>query len=197
MAEAPAAVVRGSPSIEQLVRNDLAFVIAQAIDTAALIGDGASNNPTGITQTSGITSVTFGGTPTWGKILEFSTELMTDHALMGSLGWIAEPKAVKTMRSTEKVAGHPEYIMNGVNELAGYPLLQTTTLPNVGNESTIVFGNWSDLLIGYWSAVDILVNPYHSDVYSKGGVKINALQDCDIAVRHPESFVVATDLATT
>ena len=56
----------------------------------------------------------------------------------------------------------------------------------------VIYGNWSDLLVGYWSSVDVLVNPFHADVYSKGSVKINALQDVDIAVRHPESFVIST-----
>lgn len=187
-------ILNASPDIENLVRNDLSQVIAQAIDYAALTADGTGNQPTGITSQSGINTVTFGGAPTWAKILEFESSLSTDSALMGSLGWAAEPLAVKKLKSTEKVSGHPEYLMSGNNELAGYPLARSLALPVATNDSTIIFGNWADLLIGYWSGIDILVNPYHSDVYSKGGVRINALQDCDVAVRHPESFAVATDL---
>ena len=93
-------------------------------------------------------------------------------------------------------------IMAEPGSLAGYALRQSTHVPNNGskgtgsNLSTIIFGNWADLLIGYWSAVDILVNPYHTDVYSKGGVRINALQDVDIQVRHAESFAATTDVIT-
>ena len=50
---------------------------------------------------------------------------------------------------------------------------------------------WSELVIGYWSAVDILANPYHSDVASKGGVLLHAFLDADVAVRHPEAFAYA------
>lgn len=189
-------ILNASPDVESLVRNDIAAQVARAIDRAALVADGTGNQPTGITNQSGISSISFGGAPTWAKLLEFETELSTDSALMGSLGWVAEPLAIKKMRSTEKVAGHPEYLMSSNSELAGYPLARSLALPVNTDDSTIIFGNWNDLLIGYWSGIDILVNPYHKDVYSKGGVRINALQDCDVAIRHPESFVVATDLST-
>ena len=190
-------IINASPDIENLVRNDIAQQVALAIDYAALTADGTDNRPVGITSQTGVNTVSFDGAPSWAKLLEFEAALSTDSALSGSLGWIAEPNTVKTLKSTEKVVGHPEYLMGSNNELAGYPLARSLALPVNEGDATIIFGNWNDLLIGYWSAIDILVNPYHKDVYSKGGVRINALQDCDVAVRHPESFVVATDLATS
>ena len=55
-------------------------------------------------------------------------------------------------------------------------------------------GNWNDLLIGMWGALDILVDPY---TYSKsGGLLVRALQDVDIAVRHAESFAAMLDALT-
>lgn len=193
-------LINAVPSVEQLVRSDLANVLATAIDHAAINADGTGNTPNGILNTSGINSVTFGGAPSWDKVLEFISLVGADNALMGSLGWLTNPHAVKTLRSTVKVASTDSVmLMESAADLAGYPLRQSTNVPGDPTssplvDSTVIFGNWSDLLIGYWSSVDILVNPYHSDVYSKGGVKINALQDCDIAVRHPESFAAATDM---
>ena len=50
----------------------------------------------------------------------------------------------------------------------------------------IWFGNWSDCIIGYWSSLDLLVDPYtHS---SSGTIRITALQDVDVAFRHAASF---------
>lgn len=199
-------LINAVPSVEQLVRRDLANVLATAIDNAAINADGTSNTPTGILNTSGIGAVamgTDGAVPTWDKTLDVIAALATDNALMGSLGWLTNPDAVKKMRGTVRVAStDSQFLMNSPTELAGYALAQSTQVPNDGTKgtgtalSTLIFGNWSDLLIGYWSAVDILVNPYHTDVYSKGGVKINALQDCDIAVRHAESFAAITDMVT-
>jgi hypothetical protein len=62
---------------------------------------------------------------------------------------------------------------------------------------TLIFADWSSLLVGYWSGVDVLVNPYADSVYSKGGVLINAFQDVDVAVRHAESFCASTDMDLT
>lgn len=62
------------------------------------------------------------------------------------------------------------------------------------NLSAAFFGNWADLIMGLWSAVDILVDPYSNG--TSGAVRIIALQDLDIAVRHPESFAMFGDIIT-
>jgi len=200
-------ILNAVPSIEQLIRSDLARVIATGIDDKAINGDGTGNTPTGILNVSGIATTshgTNGGAPTWDNVLNIINELAVDEALMGSLGWLTNSSVVKALRSTVKVGStDSRMLMEDPGSLAGYGLRQSSHSPSNGTKgtgtdlSTLIFGNWSDLLIGYWSAVDILVNPYHTDVYSKGGVKINALQDVDISVRHPESFSVATDIVTS
>ena len=53
------------------------------------------------------------------------------------------------------------------------------------------YGEWASLYLGYWSGVDIMLNPYHADVASKGGALIHAFLDCDVLVRHPEGFTWA------
>jgi hypothetical protein len=51
-------------------------------------------------------------------------------------------------------------------------------------------------MIGSWSGIDILVNPYLDTYYQKGRVAIRAMKDVDVQVRHPESFAFANDLTT-
>jgi HK97 family phage major capsid protein len=189
------------PSVERLIRRDLARVIAEEIDKQALIGDGTSNKPTGITNTSGINSISFGGDPTWAKVLEFITALQVDKALAGGLNWVSNPYAVKKMRSTLKESGDAGagYIMESAAALAGYPLYQSNNLAGDPNSSPavsgeLIFGNFEDLLIGYWGGVDIVPNPYETNVYKKGGVYVLALQDYDVDVRHAVSFAYASDM---
>ena len=55
--------------------------------------------------------------------------------------------------------------------------------------NALIYGEWSILYLGYWSGIDLLVNPYHADVASKGGVLLHAFLDADVVVRHPEGFV--------
>src|SRR5262245_32645241 len=50
-------LINAVPSIENIVRNDLAAVIANAIDYAALFGNGNSNVPSGVVDQSGVNEV--------------------------------------------------------------------------------------------------------------------------------------------
>jgi hypothetical protein len=49
-----------------------------------------------------------------------------------------------------------------------------------------VFANFSDIMIGFWSGLDIMVDPYTGS--ASGTVRVVAMQDYDVAIRHPESI---------
>jgi hypothetical protein len=93
--------------------------------------------------------------------------------------------------------------MEGSDELAGYVYASTTLVPSnltkgTGtNLSALIFGSWSELLIGIWGGdgVDLLVNPFDSTAYPKGNVRVRAMITCDIEVRHAQSFAAITDCA--
>ena len=95
-------------------------------------------------------------------------------------------------------ATEPErFRLNPLHQMLGLNIPSALTKGTGTNLSAILYGNWADLVIGYWSSVDIVPSPYHSDVASKGGALIHAFLDADIAVRHPESFVVVKDVVTS
>lgn len=193
-------LLNSSPSIEQIVRNDLASVIANAIDAKAMLGDGTGNTPTGIVNVNGVGTVDLSSGATWAKILEFVADVQTADALVGSLGWALNAHAVKKLRSTVKQSGEPEgFLMEAPNALAGYSAAVTSALPgdpaaSPATPATLIFGDWSSLLIGYWSGIDLLVNPYETTAYAKGRVLVRAMRDVDVQVRHAESFAFADDL---
>jgi HK97 family phage major capsid protein len=196
-----------SPSIEQIVRNDLAAIIANAIDQKAIDGDGTGNTPTGILSQAGIGSValgTNGGAPTWQSVLDLIAALELTNA--EGQAFLTNPKAVKKQRATLKTTADTSsnFIQTEPNALAGYPLASTNAVPSnltkgtsVGVCSALIFGNFSDLLIGYWSGVDILLNPYETTAYAKGRVIVRAMRDLDVQVRHAESFAAIKDMTTT
>lgn len=191
-------LINAVPSIENIVRRDLASVIANAIDLQAMIGDGTGNKPTGIIHASGVVEKTL-TTPSWAEVLAFISSIQGADADIGSMGWAMTPGAVAKLRGTNKVASEPEhdFIMIEPGNLGGYPVASTTALPTAGTplKTTVLFGVWSQLLIGYWSATDVLVNPYETTAYAKGRVLIRAMRDCDVAVRHGAAFAFAEDLA--
>lgn len=192
-------LLNASPSIEQIVRNDLAAIIARAIDSKAMTGDGTGNTPIGITNTAGVTEITTGGgLLSWEEMLGFIADVEASDALQGSLGWALNAYAVKKLRATPKVADGETFLMDEPGELAGFLAVVTNALAGNPNGTptpgTAIFGDWSSLLIGYWSGVDILLNPYETTAYAKGRVLVRAMRDVDVAVRHPESFAFAGDI---
>jgi len=198
-------MLQTNPGIENIIRSDIAAQMALGIDSAILNGDGVKK-PTGILQNANVQSIvmgTNGAALDWAKILDIIAGVDDDNALLGNLGFMTTKDVVKKLRNTVKVtATDSTMIMETINALAGFNLVSTKQVPNTGTKGTgtdlssLVFGNWSDLVVGYWSAVDILVNPYHTSVYDKGGVMVNAFLDVDTVLRRDESFVKVTDILT-
>ena len=60
------------------------------------------------------------------------------------------------------------------------------------NLSSIIYGNWNDLIIGEWGVLEILANPFGAG-YNSGAVDIRAMQTIDLNVRHGASFSACTD----
>jgi HK97 family phage major capsid protein len=188
-------LMQSSPDIEALIRDDFAKLLAEALDRVAING-GGSNEPDGILQTAGVDGATTFATPSWSKVLELIEKVESGDA--EGMAFATNPKVVRLLRSTLRAAStDSRMIMESPNELAGYPLASTTLVPSdLGspNRSAIIFGNWADQLIGFWSELDILVNPYEATAYSKGNVQVRAMMTCDVALRHTQSFAFADDV---
>jgi HK97 family phage major capsid protein len=177
---------QSSPDIEAIVRDDLAQVLARAVDSAALVGPaGSAIEPCGIINNPAVPPVA-GAAPTYDLMVDITTSPANLNALMGSLGWCA----------SFAVRGELLKIMDGYNRPygldvlgQGYPFaftnLATAAAPNA---KPLLFGNWNDLIISFWSEIDLLVNPYSDSAFSAGNVQLRGAMTLDIALRHGESF---------
>jgi HK97 family phage major capsid protein len=194
-----------TPAIEGIVRGDLAAIIANAIDKAAMVGLGASNQPKGVTLQDNVFEIEMADPvyELWAKILEFPASIQNADADLGGLGWAMNAWAAKKLRSTNKITDDygSGWIMENPGQLAGYTAAITSALPGDPNAepspiaATMIFGAWSQLLVGYWSGTDLLINPYETTAYQKGRVLVRAMRDCDVAVRHPEAFAFTDDFS--
>ncbi len=204
-------ILQSAIDVESFVATDLALVTALAIDLAAINGSGASNQPTGILNTTGIGDVA-GGTnglaPIWAHMVNLWREVAIDNAAVGSLGFLTNSKVVAKLMTTDKGTDTGKFIIenfpgpNGMTALAGARCGVSNQVPSnldkgtsTGVCSAVVFGNFADLVIGQWGGVDLLTDPYTGG--GAGTVRVRILQDVDIAVRHAESFVAMKDALTT
>lgn len=185
-------IQQSSPDIEELVRDDLAYLVAKAIDTALIKGGGA-NEPTGVLATAGIQTANL-ATLSWANIAGMLQKL--EVANTSAVNWLTSPGVATKLRTTLKATGIAGYLAEG-GRVADLPLFVTNQVPNVTgtpDKGVAILGDWSQVMLGIWSELDILVNPYAETPYKRGGVLVRAMATCDIAVRHPEAFVVASDV---
>ena len=197
-------MIQSDPSVEQIVRDDLLNSIAQKIEDVAIEG-GGSNEPTGITGTTGIGSVaigTNGGAMTWAKVTDLVKEVEVDNAAINAntLAYLTNPKVKSHLASTAKVASTDSVMLLDApwNQLYGYNMSVTNNVPSDLTKGTgtglsaMIFGDFSQLMIGFFSTPDVLIDPYTGG--STGAVRIRVIQECDIAVRHAQSFAACLDI---
>lgn len=199
-------LLQSSIDVESFVRQDLATILGLEIERVAINGSGTPPEPRGVLNQSGIGSVA-GGTnglaPAWSHVVALETAVAVANAAVGGLAYLTNAKVRGKTKTVEKAAstglflwGDGEYPMNG------YRAAVTNAVPSnltkgssSGVCSAIIFGNFADLIIGMWGGLDLMVDPYTGA--TSGTVRVVALQDVDVAVRHAESFAAMADALTT
>ncbi len=167
---------------------------------------------------------TNGAAITFDQLIALNTAVAAANADSGALGFLSNPAVLGALSRLKSTTG--EYLWAGRGGLGnensapasavpgstasgdagfsilGYRAAFSNNVPSnlvkgtASNCSAVIFGNWSDLLIGEWGVLEILPNPYASGAYETGAVQVRALQTIDVAVRHPESFAVMKDALT-
>lgn len=204
-----------SPGAEGIVRADMARVLAEAVDLAALRGSGSSSQPLGVGQTSGIGTEAIGangGRCTLEYADKMRQNLAVANALKGKLGYVSHPTVFGGMRR-ERIANFSGqaaggYVFAGFSDSAlkdklGYPFFETTQLPTNLTKGTgttlseVYFGNWSELIIGMWGGLELLASNVAADgttgAFVRNQVWIRAIMEVDTAVRNAASFCLIND----
>lgn len=199
-------IMQSSPDVARLIENDLAALLAVALDQAAITGGGA-NQPAGLLAAGSGVTIVPGGTnglaPTWANVINLIGSVDASNALDGStLAFLTNAKVVKANRQTLKttVDASSNFIQTEPNMLAGYMLGSTQNVPSTltkgtgTNLSALIFGDWSQLFLAFWSELDILVNPYATSAYAAGNVQVRAMMTADVQLRQPLAFAALTDV---
>jgi HK97 family phage major capsid protein/HK97 family phage prohead protease len=173
-------LLQSSIDIENLIRRDLAQQIAIEVENQAINGIGAGSYPLGLLNVTGIN--TESGYTTFTDYVNAEASLSTDNALLGSLGYLMNSALRGLLKTTEKANNTAQFVYEADNTINGYPAYVSNSMP----DNTAVFANFSDIMIGFWSGLDIMVDPYTGS--ASGTVRVVAMQDYDVAIRHPESI---------
>ena len=183
-------MMQSSPSIDALVMNDLARVLAIAIDSAAISGSGASGQPTGIVNTAGIGSVT-GTSIAYAGILEFQTDVAAANALAASCAYLTTPAVAALLLQRVKVASTYSPLWEGGvldGQMCGFRAMSSLQTPS----ANILFGDFSQVVIGEWGMLEIALNPYANFAAAITGIR--AIQTVDVGIRQAGAFSLATSV---
>ena len=170
-------LIQDSNSAEEMLKRDIVAAISNKLE-ATILGSEAGSN----TQPAGLFNgvVADSTAVTYKDIVNMEAEL-EDANVMGNIKFIVSPSAKADLKTTEK-GNTDNFLMEG-NELNGYPVMCTSAVTGKG----VIMANWSDLVIGQWGGIDLVVDPYTQAANGKVRLVINAYFDAK--PRRAEAFV--------
>lgn len=206
---------------QETVEDDIDRAIAEALDLGIIRGTGGNAQPMGIMNTPGIGqtdfSTAFGGieygsssdSQNVTKLLDLmvaKVDARNAYSAQGSNAFAAHPLAVNQLRTAQDRNGnhilHPfgdraqqsqaSAVGTPRGELWGHPLGTTSNLLYGTGGTDLLFGDWSQILVGNWGPMLVESSNEHDKNFMKGLVTIRAEMLVDAGVRHVEAFEMAT-----
>ena len=198
------------PAIEQIVQDDLLRSIADKIEYYAIQGSGSSGQPTGILNDANVNNLDISaGTDvaalTWADLTDLVKLVEEDNGVVNAatLGFLTNPKVKAKMANTVKVATTDSVMLlnDPWNAIYGYKAEFTNNVPSDldpgdggSDASAMIFGDFSQLMVGLFGAPSIIVDPYSGS--KSGDVQISVMQEVDVALRNAISFAKTDEIST-
>jgi len=169
--------------VENLIRADLVDAINLKWDAVAIDG-GGSDEPSGILDNSDLNAVAMAGSaPTWAEVVEAEEKVMEDNALGGSLSYLTTPAFMSSLKTTEKSSGTGQFIYDSASrQVNGYPIVSS----NQVTASHLIFGNFENVVLASFGAVDVVSDPY--SLALTGMIRVHIGRYVDVGIRHGQSF---------
>ena len=183
-------MLQSTPAAEALVMGDLAKVLALAIDLAGLEGSGSGGQPTGISGTAGIGSVT-GTSLDYADMIEFQTDVAASNALANGSAYLTTPAVAGLLMQRQRFASTDTPLWTGSvldGQAVGYSATTTTQM----TAASMIFGDFSQVVIGEWGMLEIALNPYANFTAAITGIR--AIQSVDVGIRQAAAFSRATSI---
>lgn len=181
-------ILQSSPDVERLIMDGISFGFKNLLHSAAINGAGGVA-PTGLLNYPGVqaSSQVAAGDATWATIVELQALIESENATEFSLGYLLHPKLKAALKQITKDAGSGRFLLEG-KEIDGYKFISTTLMPvlSSGTLFPLIYGDFEQMTIGQWGAVNIKVNPYSADLEDSVRLTLNTHADMQIA--NPKAF---------
>lgn len=181
-------MIQSDPAAESLFVNDLIKALAIGIQNAVLNGTGASGQPTGVKNTSGIGSVGSLASMDFDKAVDFETLIDDAFGDGNGMYFVTRRAHAGALKKRKLDAGSGRFV-NENNIVNSYPM-KTTNLVTAGD---VFFGDWTNVIVPLWDGVDLVFDPYTKA--AEGMVKVTANQLLDVIVRYASAFSYGSDFS--
>ena len=173
-------LVQDSIGAEQAIRADIVAAINSKLESTILgSAQGSTTTPAGIF---------YGQTPkkitTFKDICDLEASI-EDANVIGECKYVMSNKAKAALRNMAKSSKSTQLVMEN-GEVDGTPVLNTSNV----EAQNIAYGDWNNLAIGQWGAIDLVVDPYTLAKDGQVRIVINAFFDA-VTLR-PEAFAFGT-----
>ena len=173
-------LVQDSIGAEQAIRADIVAAINSKLESTILgSAAGSTTTPAGIFYGQSPKTIT-----TFKDICDLEASI-EDANVIGECKYVMSNKAKAALRNMPKSSKSTQLVMEN-GEVDGTPVLNTSNV----EAQNIAYGDWNNLAIGQWGAIDLVVDPYTLAKDGQVRIVINAFFDA-ITLR-PEAFAFGT-----
>ena len=184
-------ILQSSVDMENYLRTLMSQSIANKLDLAVIHGSGASNQPTGMLNATGINTETYTSAIAYSDLANALSKLASDSIPLNGLSWVVHPDQYASLQIKDKGTDTGQFLLetannpadiNQVGTMLGYPCYVSDHVPT--GEVLLARGQHSAL--GFFGGLELDVNPYQD--FQKGSIGIRAIQDFDFQVLNANSI---------
>lgn len=207
-----------TPSTEALLRDDMTKTLALKLDQACLEGAGGDNSPRGLLNYPDVYRLQSSSPDTNGDkiVAEDVYRFMTavEEANAEFEGFVMRPKTFfkyAQLRADAVAQGDKRglFLFSLIRDqtdgfpkpmLGGYPVTKSTLVSqnrSKGNSTSLTYiaaGQWSEMLIGMFGAVEFAATNVGDTPFKFDQTWVRGILSADVALRHEAAFVVMDQL---
>lgn len=143
-------LIQANDSIEAYIQNSLVTAVRECLEST-MFGNAAATSTSPAGLLNGVTART--ADITYGALVDAETALLKNN--FKNLSWVASYDAHGILKQTPKISGQPVYLLeNGM--IDGRKAYCSNNVATRG----LILGDFSELTIGQWGGIEVLVDPY-------------------------------------
>jgi hypothetical protein len=183
----------GWADIQSAALAELGAGIAATIEAGFFAGTGSSNQPLGLLNTPGRSTVTFAAsTPTYSELRQVVTAYIAADGDLESAAWVVHPSDFGTLLTTAQVpsVGSDNAIEfhSGQWRIFGMPIYPSRST----SQGSYLLFNPKETVTAYWGSPQLIADGLSNGKSITGATDLIVFNLCDVGALHPARLVVGS-----